>query len=76
MNHFKETEPREGLPRWKKSRPIPGRNIFPTPMGMIQPEWLFMSHFFEDPEEEEEQEPPPPAVKPRNIRINIRPRRR
>ncbi|MBA4548855.1 hypothetical protein H1R82_04425 [Thermoactinomyces intermedius] len=45
-------------------------------MGMIQPEWLFMSHFFEDREEEEEQKPQPPAVKPRHVRINIRPRRR
>jgi hypothetical protein len=43
---------------------------------MIQPEWLFMSHFFEDREEEEEQKPQPPAVKPCNVRINIRPRRR
>ena len=44
-------------------------------MGIIHPEWLFMSHFFEDPEDGAEKESQPPAYEPRNIRINIRSRR-
>lgn len=52
----------------------------PVAMGMIQPEWIYMSHFFED-EEEAEAEPvslvpsPPPTPSPPEIRIHFHSRK-
>ncbi|MBA4601681.1 hypothetical protein [Thermoactinomyces mirandus] len=49
-------------------------------MGMIQPEWIFMTHLFER-EEEEEKNPvtttisQAPPAQHRNIQINFRPRK-
>lgn len=44
-------------------------------MGMIQPEWLFMSHFFENQEEEDGKKSPPSDIPPHKVRINIRSRK-
>jgi len=56
----------------------------PVAMGMIQPEWMFMSHFFDDDDAEaplaDPALPPKPASPPTlppapSIRIHIRPRK-
>jgi hypothetical protein len=49
----------------------------PLTLGLIQPEWLYMYHYFlEEPEEGEEHPPPGDAGKEnREIRINFRARR-
>ncbi|SEM99281.1 hypothetical protein [Lihuaxuella thermophila] len=69
----------EKKPVWPRYLPYT-----PIAMGMIQPEWMYMSHFFEDEEEEMEEatspqvitasgKSPPGPAKP-DIRINFRAR--
>ncbi|MBA4494590.1 hypothetical protein ACFO25_12690 [Paenactinomyces guangxiensis] len=64
-------------PAWPKYLPYT-----PIAMGMIQPEWMYMSHFFEE-DDEEEGDPAiasVPQVRPASarvqheIQINFRPR--
>ncbi|MCH5584499.1 hypothetical protein MK805_05890 [Shimazuella sp. AN120528] len=50
----------------------PAANKYWIALGMIQPEWIYMSHFLEEEETEEELAPLPPITS--EMRIVFHPR--
>lgn len=64
----------------KKTKPPRYLSFLSLSMGMIQPEWLYMSHFFDDPPLENDQADPSGGLvrstsSDSPIRIHFRPRK-
>ena len=67
-------------PKSKRVEKASNQSFLSLSMGMIQPEWLYMSHFFDEPSPENIPKPSsidanqPSSSKP-TIRISFRPRK-